>query len=318
MVFSISNSIKTARKTFAHLNNDGLPTSIGDIWSIKKTLLLDYYMPAFVRIIRSPRSNFKECYFADPFCGSGLFTNFKDTELKKEFFPGSALIGALNASKLGYTGCIFSEIDANNIAALNSRLGKSKGRLNNQKYSAQILEFRDAVERILKIRKYQVAILVLIDPAAYVPIKWDLMEKLIKQVGVDIIFNFYTHRIAQNVSATKKKPEHEQNLNEFFGDEEWKKIRDMQKKLSSKALGPKLLNYYLEKIQRISGKNTIDIGVYKQGDKKLYDLILITRSSGGASVMRQAKAVMGNATTEVIKREFKAQLGSQSRLFDDL
>ena len=141
------------------------------------------------------------------------------------------------------------------------------------------------------------------------------MEKLIKQVGVDIIFNFYTHRIAQNVSATKKKPEHEQNLNEFFGDDGWKKIRDM-KKLNSKGLGPKLLNCYLEKIQRISGKNTIDIGVYKQGDKKLYDLILITRSSGGASVMRQAKAVMESATTEVIKREFKAQLGSQSRLFD--
>jgi len=237
-----------------------------------------------------------------------------DTELKNEIFPGSSLIGALNASKLGYTDCIFSEIDPNNIDALNSRLQKSENKLNNKKYSSQLLEFKDAVEKILKIRTYQVAILVLIDPDGYVLIKWELMEKLIRQVGVDIIFNFYTHRIAQNVSASKKKSEYEQNLNEFFGDQEWKKIRDIR--ANSNILGTKLLNYYLEKIRSIPEKTAVDIGVYKQADLKLYDLILITRSIGGANVMKQAKEVMNNATTEVIMREFKAQLGSQSRLLD--
>ncbi len=277
-------------------------------------LLLDYYMPAFSNIIRSPRNNFKKCYFADPFCGSGIFTNFKDSELKNEFFPGSALIGALNASKLGYTDCMFSELKKKNVSALNSRLNKSKEKLKGKEYTAQILEFREAVKEILKIRKYQVAILVLIDPVAYVPIKWELMERLIKEFGIDLIFNFYTQGIAHNVSTTKKKPEHEQNLNEFFGDEGWKKIRD--EKVNLNGLGTKLLKYYLEKIQRVSQKNTIDIGVYKQGDQKLYDLILITRSSAGAKIMKQAKEVMQNATTEVIKREFKAQLGPQTRLFE--
>lgn len=314
MVFSISNSIKTARNTFAHLNNDGLTTSIGDIWSIKKTLLLDYYMPAFSQIILSPKSNFKKCYFADPFCGSGIFTKFKDPELKNETFPGSALIGALNASKLGYTDCIFSEIDSKNVSALNSRLQKSKTRLKNREYSAQTLEFEKSVEKILKIRKYQVAVLILIDPDGYVPIKWKLMEKLIKQVGVDIILNFYTHRIAQNVSASKKRSEHEQNLDEFFGDQEWKKIRDTR--VNTNVVGQKLLNHYLDKVRSIPDKTAIDIGVYKKGDNKLYDLILITRSAGGANVMRRAKEVMNNATTEAIKREFKAQLGSQSRLLE--
>ena len=314
MKFSIAKSIKIARETFAHLNNDGLATSVGDIWSIKKILLLDYYMPAFINIMRSPRNNFNEYYFADPFCGSGLFTDFKDTELKDEFVAGSALIGALNASKLRYTGCIFSEKDQKNISALNSRLNKSKEKLNDQIYTAQTLEFKDAVEEILKIKKYQVAILVLIDPAGYVPIKWNLMEKLIKKVGVDIIFNFYTHRIAQNVSATKTKPEHEKSLNEFFGDEGWKQIRDIRK--NSNILGAKLLDYYLEKIKRIPEKKTIDIGVYEQGDKKLYDLIFITRSVGGKKVMDGAKKVMRDTTTEAIRREFKAQLGAQSRLAD--
>jgi three-Cys-motif partner protein len=312
MEFSISDSIKRARETFAHLKDDGLTTSIGDIWSIKKMLLLDYYMPSFIQIVS--KNNFNKFYFADPFCGSGIFTDFKDKELKNEIFPGSSLIGALNASELGYTNCIFSESNSSNIEALNSRLAKCKTRLHGKEYTSQKLEFEKAVEKILKMRQYQVAILVLIDPDGYVPIKWKLMEKLIKEVGIDIIFNFYTQGIAHNVSTSKKKSEHEENLNDFFGDDGWKEIRD--NRLNANNLGPKLLKYYLDKIQSNSTKFAVDVGVYKQGDSKLYDLILITRSKGGANVMNKAKEVMNNATTEVIKREFKAQLGSQSRLFE--
>ncbi|MDH3312833.1 MAG: three-Cys-motif partner protein TcmP [Nitrosopumilus sp.] len=229
-------------------------------------------------------------------------------------FSGSSLIGALNASELGYTDCIFSESNSSNIEALNSRLAKCKTRLHGKEYTSQKLEFEKAVEKILKMRQYQVAILVLIDPDGYVPIKWKLMEKLIKEVGIDIIFNFYTQGIAHNVSTSKKKSEHEENLNDFFGDDGWKEIRD--NRLNVNNLGPKLLKYYLDKIQSNSTKFAVDVGVYKQGDSKLYDLILITRSRGGENVMNKAKEVMKNATTEVIKREFKAQLGSQSRLFE--
>jgi len=214
--------------------------------------------------------------------------------------------------KLEYTGCIFSEKESKNVDALNTRLQESKDQLNNKEYSAQTLDFEKSVEKILEIREYQVAVLILIDPDGYAPIKWRLMEKLIKEVGIDIILNFYTHRIAQNVSASKKKPKHEKNINEFFGDERWKKVRDTR--ANKNTLGEKLLDHYLSKVQRVSNKTAISIGVYKDGDNKLYDLILITRSTGGASVMRQAKKVMDDATTEAIKREFKVQAGSQSRL----
>ena len=316
MRFSLSKDIESARKTFQHLNNDGLPTSIGDVWSIKKILLLNYYMPVFSKIVLNPKNNFKKCYFADPFCGSGIFSDFKDSELKHEKFPGSSLIGALNASKWNYTDCLFSEENLENINALNSRLAKSVSILNGKKYSAKQLEFKDAVQNILEIKKYQVAILILIDPDGYAAIKWKLMDNLFKQVGVDIILNFYTHRIAQNVSASKKKNENEQNLNEFFGDENWKKIRDNRRNTSN--LGSKLLKHYLEKIRnKHPEKMAVAIGVYKNGDNKLYDLILITRSKGGANVMKKAKEVMEKTTTEAILREFKTQIGRQTRLFDD-
>ena len=310
MRFSIKDSIKVAHETFAHLYSDKLAISIGNIWSIKKNLLLDYYMPAFIKIVCSKNSGFKKCYFADPFCGSGIFTISDDSELKDDFFPGSALIGALNAAKSEYTDCIFSESNNEYISVLNSRLKKSEHILG-KIYTAQTLEFKDAVEKILQIRTFGTAILILIDPAGYEPIKWNLMEKLIKEIGVDIILNFYTSRIAQNVSSVRNRPEFKPNLNEFFGDNDWEKIPIIK---HSTTLGKKLLDHYIQKIKRISGKYVFKIGVYKDGDSKLYDLILITRSYGGAKVMEHAKQVMESATTKIIKREFKVQTSFQLRL----
>lgn len=307
--FSITDSILRARKSFSHINKDGLSNSIGDVWSIKKFLLLDYYMPAFISIVS--KNNFKKIYYADPFCGSGKLAEFKDASLKKQYFPGSALIGALNASELGYTDCIFSEIEEEYVNDLNKRLDASKSIFGGRSYKAKKMDFEAAAKSILQIRKYQVAILVLIDPAAYIPIKWKTMEKLSKEIGIDIIFNFYTHRIAQNVSATKKIKAGEKNLDEFFGDSSWKKIRDGPK---TSSLGEKLLELYVKKLRLASRKNVIDIGVYKKGANKLYDLIVITRSSAGAKVIKDAQSVMRNATTEAIKREFKTQITNQTRL----
>ena len=308
--FSMFESIKRARKSFTHIYNDKLETSIGDMWSIKKFLLLDYYMPAFISIVRN--NNFTKFYYADLFCGSGKLSNFEDSILKNESFPGSALIGALNASSLGYTDCILSDIKQKYVESLNTRLENSKYVLGGISYRAYTMDFKTSVEKILEIKKFRVAILVLIDPAAYVPIKWDLMKALSKEVGIDIIFNFYTQGIAHNVSASKTDATHERNLNEFFGDESWKKVRDG----SRSSLGDKLLNLYIQKLRMASGKNVIEIGVYKRGEQKLYDLIVVTRSTAGAKVIKKAKEVMSLATTTAITREFKAQVTSQKRLFD--
>ena len=158
MVFTISNSIKNGRKNTTHLRNDNLPTSIGDVWSVKKLLLLDYYLPSF-KIICNPNNNFHKWYYADPFCGSGIFS-FKDPDLKDELFPGSGFIGPLNASKLGYTDCILSDKDGNLVRALNSRLEKSKSQLNNFSYTAKEMDFERAVDEILNVKKFGVAILI--------------------------------------------------------------------------------------------------------------------------------------------------------------
>lgn len=311
MVFTIKTSIQEARKNVAHLKGDKLTTSIGDIWSIKKLLLLDYYIPTF-KLICSPRNNFSEWYYADPFCGSGLFT-FKDNDLKNEVYPGSALLGAFNASKSGYTDCILSDMDNKNTDALNQRLSNSKIHLNGKTYRVKPISFDVAVEEILRHRKFGTAILVFIDPEGYISIKWNLIEKLVKEVGVDIIFNFMTYTIALNASASKKNQGHEKNLDEFFGDDSWKQFLTT---MSKDKLGEQLLAYYISRIQHVSGKNVIQIGVYRKGDTKLYDLLVITRSSAGTRVIETAKKIMDNATTEAINSEFKVQIKKQHALTD--
>lgn len=311
MVFTIKTSIQNARKSVSHLKGDGLITSIGDIWSIKKLLLLDYYIPSF-KLICSAKYHFDKWYYADPFCGSGLFT-FKDADLENEIYSGSALLGAFSASKSDYTDCILSDIDPKNIDALNERLSKSKIHLNGKTYHGNPVSFDIAVENILKHKKFGTAILVFVDPKGYSPIKWCLMEKLVNEVGIDIVFNFMTYTIALNASASKKKQEHEKNLNEFFGDDGWKQFLTTMNKDN---LGEQLLAYYITKIQKINKKNVIRIGVYREGDKKLYDLLVITRSGAGTKVIETAKRIMDNATTEAIYSEFQVQIKKQYRLSD--
>jgi three-Cys-motif partner protein len=289
MVFTISNSIQNARKMIAHLRNDGLPASIGDIWSIKKVVLLDYYLPAF-KMICSPKFNFDKWYYADPFCGSGLFS-FKDKDLKSEIFPGSSLLGSFSAAKYGYTDCLLSDKKSILVQALNSRLQKSHIQLSRRNFSAMSHDFATAVTEILNRKKFGTAILAFIDPSGYTPIKWNLMEKLFKTVGIDVILNFMTYAIAQNASASKTNKTHEKNLTEFFGDDGWKQFVSP---INPQKLGTKLLDSYLQKVRKVSNKNTIEIGVNIEGNKRLYDLIVITRSNAGTNVIKTAKSIMDN------------------------
>lgn len=311
MAFTISNSIQKSRENIQHIKSDKLGKSIGNIWSIKKLLVLEYYLPSFKKIC-SPKNNFHEWIYADPFCGSGLFHLKKDPDFKNEFYPGSALVGTITAINNGFNDCLLFDKSVAYVKDLNQRLSNLKHLFNNKKIQAQEMTFEKSVPLILSKRvPYKTAILVFVDPAGYVPIKWKLMEKLYNEVGIDVILNFYTHRIAQNVSASKKNKTHEKNLNEFFGDAGWQKFRSP---LEKQNLGSKLLDYYITKIRTVSKKNVIEIGVFNRGMNKLYDLIVITRSKAGADVIRLAQDIMHNATTKAIKSEFKVQLKKQETL----
>jgi len=56
---------------------------------LKKEVALHLYIPSYYNIIKN---HFKNWYYFDPFCGSGLFEFTKPSILKGEKFPGSPII----------------------------------------------------------------------------------------------------------------------------------------------------------------------------------------------------------------------------------
>lgn len=63
--------ITTLVEKIKGIKNDTPKTSPGNIWSIKKILVLDYYIAGFVKIIRN-HPKFDRWFFVDTHCGTGL------------------------------------------------------------------------------------------------------------------------------------------------------------------------------------------------------------------------------------------------------
>lgn len=303
MVYDVTSNIEKLREKIIPIKNDQLTTSTGGEWSIKKLLALNYYMPAF-KTICSPKHNFTEWYYVDPFCGSGLI-KLKDKELKNERFPGSPFIGMFRAVEKGYTDCILSDKDSQYIADLKTRIENNKTQLKNRTFDVQDIEFEDAVSILEKKKEFGKAFLVFIDPKGYLPVKWSLMNRILQgnKGIIDLIFNFFTYSIAQNVSAAKTTKMQETGLTEFFGDEGWKTKND----------GDALLEYYCQKIASY-GKKVEVIGVYNEGKTRMYDLIFATRSGGGNKVIKDMKKIMEQTSTKAIRTAYKVIIGKQTQL----
>ena len=305
MAYDVVTNIRLWKDRIKHLEKDNLVLSTGGVWSIKKLLALDYYLPAF-KTICSPKNKFKEWYYVDPFCGSGLIKlDEDDKDLSGQRFPGSAIIGTFGASIENYTDCFLSDIHEESIEVLKIRLGKSQSLLKKKNYEPKTMSFDDAVDFIEKKLSFGRAFLVFIDPIGYKEVKWKLMERLLKKGVVDILFTFMTDMIALNVAGADKNLSHK-GLNEFFGDDGWKNCKN----------GDELLQYYRSKIEGF-GKKTYPIGIYKKGKTKLYDLILATRSTGGGNVLRNLQRIMDKTNTESIRTAFKVISGKQHQLFED-
>jgi three-Cys-motif partner protein len=275
-----------------NLKNDGLKTSPGDIWSVKKLLVLDYYLGAFVKIIRNPKWKFKNWYYVDPFCGSGLI-KFKE-DLKDERFPGSPMVAALRATELPFTDYLLSDIDKDSIKALDTRFSANKTLVGNRKYEPKVMDFASSVRNVEDKKQFGNAFLIFIDPTGYKDIKWELMERLLKIETADIILTFMTSFIALNRSKADSDIETAKSLDELFGNTEWTNCRG----------GEELLSLYRKRMET-TGKKTYVIGVFMKGESKLYDMILATRSTGGGKVVESATKIMESVTTELIHSSFE-------------
>lgn len=290
-------------KKIQNLNDDNLVTSPGNIWSLKKLLFLDYYLAGFVTIIKSPKNNFKKLFFVDTHCGGGLI-KLKDG-LEGEYFPGSPLVAALRADKYSFTDYLFSDNDKDSIEALCKRLKTNKVLFGNRDYDPQIMDFNDAVDNAIKLQEWGTAFLFFIDPVGYKEIKWTSMKKILNIKTADVIFTFMTYTIERNRSIAESNDTTAKGFDEFFGDSKWR----------NHTSGQDLLKLYRQKLES-TGKNTYVIEVFKKGEIKLYDLIFVSRSSGGSNIVDFVSKVLKYIDTEMIHGIFEI-LSKKTRAITD-
>lgn len=275
-----------------NLKNDNLLTSPGDIWSLKKLLFLDYYIAGFVKIIKSPKNNFSKLFFVDTHCGTGLI-KFKDG-LEGEYFPGSPFVAALRADQYPFTDYLLSDNDENSIKALSERLKANKVLVGNRDYNPQIMDFNDAVDNAIKKREWGTAFLFFIDSIGYKEIKWTTMKKILNIDTADIIFTFMTYTVERNRAIAETNNTTAQGFDEFFGNSEWRNYNS----------GQELLELYRRKLES-TGKNTYVIEVFKKGENKLYDIIFVSRSTGGSKIADFVSNVLKYIDTEMIHGIFE-------------
>jgi three-Cys-motif partner protein len=294
------NRIKILVDKIQTLKNDGLDVSDGDVWSIKKLLLLDYYVKPFVTIIR--KNCFNNWYYVDTHCGSGLI-GFDDDDLKNECFPGSPLIVALRGKEYSFHEYIFSDIKTEKINALKKRLGSLKHVTGNLNHSFNMIEFKKTVELVETKKQKGNAFLIFIDPIGFKEITWNLMEKLLSIQTADIIFTFMTYVIALNRSKADSDIVTAQLLDEFFGNNNWNNCED----------GETLAELYKQQMSKFK-KYTYTIPVYQTGERILYHMIIATNSKGASNVFDDARRIMDVTTTELFRDALKVISGKTKDL----
>lgn len=292
--------INTLVNKISTIKNDGLSVSPGAIWSLKKLLFLDYYVRAFVTIIR--KSNFENWYYVDTHAGSGLI-GFEESDLTDERFPGSPLVASLRSPDYVFTQYFFSDTDEDAIYSLKERLESVKPLTGAINYTAGQMDFEKTVELVEGKKKFGNAFLIFVDPTGYSEIKWDLMKKLLSISTADIVFTFMTYSIALNRENTSDNAATEQSFNEFFGNDNWKGCKD----------GNALVELYRSQMSQFK-KYVHVIPVYQTGERKLYDLIIATNSIGGSNVIGDARRIMEVTTTELFRDALKVITGKTTDL----
>lgn len=181
-------------------------------WTPLKLILLNYALEICTLVIKN-NPIFKEKYFIDLFSGSGI-NKVKD---KQDFLIGSPLIASLNFSNY-YNEMIFCEKEPVLFGALNARINS----LNKTNLTTINGDCNSNLNQIIsKIDNKRVYSLFFVDPCN-TEFSWNSMSNLLS-ARVDIIFNFMSNQIRRTIGLYHDKGYGEEQLNEFFGDDSWKK-----------------------------------------------------------------------------------------------
>ena len=266
------------------IKKDGLKLSPGDIWSIKKFLVIDYCIGGFTPIFKK---YFEKFYYVDTHCGTGLI-KFSETELREERFPGSALVSLLKSDEKAFSEYLLFDEDESSIEALKKRILNLSSQIGSKTITAEVKEFSKSVKTIEELNGFKRAFLVVIDPIGFKEIKWDLMERILRTDTADIIFTFMTHVIARHRSNCTLDNSYGKSLSEFYGDDSWETV----------TKGNELMEIYKNKINKCK-KFVYDIPVFQSGNQVGYHIIIATNSKGAGNIIDSARKIT-KVKTEMI------------------
>lgn len=276
---------------------DELITSPGDIWSIKKFLVLDYCIGGFVHIFRN---HFDNWYYVDTYCGTGLI-GFEERDLSDQRFPGSPLVSAFKAKDHQFSKYFFSDSEQEATEALEKRLGILKPEISNCSYELVRRDFSETIEFVKQFSGWN-GFFVVIDPIGFKEIRWNLIKSLLEIRTADIFFTFMTHVIARHRSNVKDGNAYEESLAQFYGNKDWIPYTE----------GNDLMELYKRQIGKFR-KQVFDIPVHQSGRQVTYHIIIATNSSGAGNIVESARKLT-QVQTEMMKGGLKVVTGKTDDL----
>lgn len=250
------------------LRNERGPISPGDIWSIKKILVLDYYLAASYNIFRK---NFREFYYVDTHCGSGMFEIHRG-DAGKMLFPGSPLAAMLQADDKRWTKYLLSDSDDAAIAALRDRLAILGHPADGPLCEAAARDFASTAKMIKGMEQWGRAFVINVDPTGYKYLAWSDLEKLLSVNKADVFVTFmsYSLRLGRP-QAQGSDGKMADNFNRVFGTSEWEDCKN----------NDELTSLYMRQIET-KKKYVEKLPVFATRGPKIYELIFASNNKRGA------------------------------------
>ena len=240
--------------------NDYISTFRPGAWTMIKELLLAYYAPSYIKILKS-KSWINELCYVDLFAGSGII----GLSGLKNNYMGSPLVVKYGIPE-NFDRYYFFDSDNNNMTQLKTLVqdGDSHFFLGDSNIE---------IDKILpEISQSGMHSLIFIDPYA-MEIKFDTIRKL-SNINCDLMVNVAAEEIYRAVTQYYSQNENTNKLDGFFGDDRWKKD------LINISGEEEIYDYYANKIVEEAGKKRpVSTKIYKTFNGHHY-YILFTSTYG--------------------------------------
>ena len=302
---TIEASLKTLHRMVSEFENKEITTDKHDLWSVKKLIVLRYYLYPFLQILR--KNGYRKIHYVDLFSGSGLL------KIKNKIMPGTSLIPLLTTAELveKHPNHFFDYVHLSDsyrsyCDLLRNRISKLDLSLSTE-IDITHRSFDESVKSIFSGKapehkdQKENAYLVVLDPYGF-QVDWSNLKRILQSGAVDLIIIFHTRLIRWNHDKIQSKSA----LTSMFGNEDWLDCRTEDdfiklycKRIESIPVTWKQFKTKILTVPRDTGK---------------YHLICASRSPGATNVFNDIQTRFDSVDNKLLTKIFDTSLGDQSKM----